>query len=421
MSNKISVITVVFNDAANIRATIESFFSQTWEDKEYIVIDGGSTDGTAEIIKEYAPRLAYWCSEKDNGIYDAMNKGIIHATGDWINILNCGDIYADNNVLENVFSDNSINGYDVLYGDSIEMSDSNSKVIKANANTKLLEYSPLFRHGSSFIKTEIHKKYLYQTELKARLGYALDWKMLYDLFDSGYKFKKVDVIIEAYQKEGVSNHQIKNLWYNYLITSKGKFSLGKFVFLSKAILFSVLKNSAVYRYARAFILETMVNDVASMWAFWTIRRAILKMVGMKIGKGSFVMKKNYFINANLVKIGEYSHINRDCLVDARGKIVIGNSVSISHRVSLLTGSHDMDSPNFQGRFEPIVISDYAWIGANATILQGVKIGKAAVVCAGAVVTKDVDDYCVVAGIPAKTIRHRTQDLNYKCKWNTPLT
>ena len=71
MSNKISVITVVYNDVANIRATMESFFSQTWEDKEYIVIDGGSTDGTADIIKEYAPRLAYWCSEKDNGIYDA--------------------------------------------------------------------------------------------------------------------------------------------------------------------------------------------------------------------------------------------------------------------------------------------------------------------------------------------------------------
>lgn len=421
MSNKISVITVVYNDVANIRATIESFFSQTWEDKEYIVIDGGSTDGTAEIIKEYAPRLAYWCSEKDNGIYDAMNKGIIHATGDWINILNCGDRYADEDVFKKIFSDNAICNYDVLYGDSIELSESNSKVIKANSNTKLLEYSPLFRHGSSFIKAETHKNRLYQTELKARLGYALDWEMLYDLFDSGYKFKKVDVIIEAYQKEGVSNHQIKNLWYNYLITSKGKFSLGKFTFMSKAILFSVLKNSAVYRYARAFILETMVNDVAPMWAFWTIRRAILKMAGMEIGKGSFIMKKNYFINANLVKIGEYSHINRDCLVDARGKIVIGNSVSISHRVSLLTGSHDMDSPNFQGKFEPIVINDYAWIGANATILQGVKIGKGAVVCAGAVVTKDVDDYCVVAGMPAKTIRHRTKDLNYKCKWNTPLT
>lgn len=93
MSNKISVITVVYNDVKNIRNTMESFFSQTWEDKEYIVVDGGSTDGTAEVIKEYSDRLAWWCSEEDDGIYDAMNKGILHATGDWINVLNCGDSY----------------------------------------------------------------------------------------------------------------------------------------------------------------------------------------------------------------------------------------------------------------------------------------------------------------------------------------
>ena len=76
MRNKVSVITVVFNDVSNIRATIESFFAQTWAEKEYIIIDGGSTDGTVEIIKEYADRLAFWCSEKDKGIFDAMNKGI---------------------------------------------------------------------------------------------------------------------------------------------------------------------------------------------------------------------------------------------------------------------------------------------------------------------------------------------------------
>ena len=121
MSNKISVITVVFNDVANIRATMESFFSQTWEDKEYIVIDGGSTDGTVDIIKEYADKLAYWCSEKDNGIYDAMNKGIVHATGDWINILNSGDYYASNDALNKVITlALDINSTDILYANSIE-------------------------------------------------------------------------------------------------------------------------------------------------------------------------------------------------------------------------------------------------------------------------------------------------------------
>ncbi len=95
MEDKISVITVVYNDVEHIRETMESFFSQTWENKEYIVIDGGSTDGTADIIREYSDRLAFWCSEKDGGIYDAMNKGIAHVTGNWINILNSGDRFFD--------------------------------------------------------------------------------------------------------------------------------------------------------------------------------------------------------------------------------------------------------------------------------------------------------------------------------------
>ena len=134
MSNKISVITVVFNDVANIRTTIESFFSQTWEDKEYIVIDGGSTDGTVDIIKEYADKLAYWCSEKDNGIYDAMNKGIVHATGDWINILNSGDYYASNDALNKVITlALDINSTDILYANSIEQLPNGDKIyVEAN-------------------------------------------------------------------------------------------------------------------------------------------------------------------------------------------------------------------------------------------------------------------------------------------------
>ena len=117
--NSISVITVVFNDVKHIRETMESFFSQSWEDKEYIVIDGGSTDGTVDIIQEYSDRLAFWCSEKDDGIYDAMNKGINHATGDWINFLNSGDLFASPQSLEQAINRASdINQADILYGNS---------------------------------------------------------------------------------------------------------------------------------------------------------------------------------------------------------------------------------------------------------------------------------------------------------------
>ena len=156
MSNKISVITVVYNDAKNIRQTMESFFSQTWEEKEYIVVDGGSTDGTAEIIKEYADRLAWWCSEKDKGIYDAMNKGIQHATGDWINILNCGDAYCSEKSLGDAINNCDVDNADVIYGNSIRLQLGHTINDIASDDVRGLDYAPVYRHGSSLVREALN-------------------------------------------------------------------------------------------------------------------------------------------------------------------------------------------------------------------------------------------------------------------------
>ena len=97
---KISVVTVCYNSVDSIEETMLSVLNQTYSDVEYIIIDGGSTDGTVDIIKKYADRLVYWVSEPDKGIYDAMNKGIAAATGDYINFMNSGDRFASTNVIE---------------------------------------------------------------------------------------------------------------------------------------------------------------------------------------------------------------------------------------------------------------------------------------------------------------------------------
>ena len=119
--NKISVITVVYNDCKHIEETIKSFISQTWRNKEYIIIDGGSTDGTVDIIKRFEEDITFWCSEPDEGIYDAMNKGIAKASGDWINILNSGDHYASTTSLEDAVRNTDTDKVDVIFGDSIEI------------------------------------------------------------------------------------------------------------------------------------------------------------------------------------------------------------------------------------------------------------------------------------------------------------
>lgn len=421
MSNKISVITVVFNDVTHIRATMESFFSQTWEDKEYIVIDGGSTDGTAEIIKEYADRLAYWCSEKDGGIYDAMNKGIQHATGDWINVLNSGDFYVKEDVFERIFKNKEYTDIDVIYGNSIEMNQGKEVYINSIDDYHCLAKQVAYRHGSSFMKTTVQKQNLYDLSLKKKLGYALDWEMIHRVYTKGYKFQKINLCIEKYDAEGASAHPYKSLWYNYLIISENHIKIKTIPYLIKNFIWKLFSGTVLYRYTKALGIEYMINDVLPHIPFWSIRKAYLRLVGIKIGKGSFITKRCYMMNPWLIEVGEHSHINRECTLDARGGISIGNNVSISHGVKIMTGSHDIQAKHFPGIYEKITIHDYAWLGVGCIILKGVTIGKGAVVAAGAVVTKDIPDYSVVGGIPAHEIGKRTNQLDYHCIWEEPLT
>jgi glycosyltransferase involved in cell wall biosynthesis len=99
---KLSIITINYNNAEGLKRTIESVTGQTFRDFEYIVIDGGSTDGSTDVINEYADHISYWVSELDKGIYNAMNKGVAAAHGEYCNFLNSGDIYYNNEILANV-------------------------------------------------------------------------------------------------------------------------------------------------------------------------------------------------------------------------------------------------------------------------------------------------------------------------------
>src|SRR4051812_3706421 len=112
----VSIITVCYNSGNTLRQTVESVLNQTYPDIEYIIIDGGSTDGTVDIIKEYAGRGILYLSEHDNGIYDAMNKGIKKASGDIIGILNSDDVYFNNSVIHKVVNEFKERKVDAVYG-----------------------------------------------------------------------------------------------------------------------------------------------------------------------------------------------------------------------------------------------------------------------------------------------------------------
>ena len=161
-------------------------------------------------------------------------------------------------------------------------------------------------------------------------------------------------------------------------------------------------------------LAWIENNIIAVVPFWCVRKAYHHMMGMRIGRGSQLNMRTYLMDSRRLSVGTFTHVNPGCLIDCRGGVEIGSYVSISHRVMLITGGHEVQSSVFEESYAPIKIGNYAWIGAGAVVLKGVEIGEGAVVAAGAVVTKDVPPFTIVGGVPAKKIGDRVRNLDYRC-------
>ena len=160
--------------------------------------------------------------------------------------------------------------------------------------------------------------------------------------------------------------------------------------------------------------EFLTLKVAGYIPSHHIRKMIYRAFGLKIGKGSHIYGGAEIRGALSIRIGTGSSIGHNAILDGRGGLTIGNNVNLSTGVWIWTANHDVNSSTFSGISEPVVIEDYVWLSCRTTILQGVKIGKGAVVAAGAVVTKDVEPYTIVGGVPAKKIGERNRNLEYDC-------
>lgn len=196
MQPKISIVTVCYNAVKIIEETILSVINQTYTNIEYIIIDGGSKDGTVDIIKKYNDKIAYWTSESDNGIYDAMNKGIKKATGEWINFMNAGDSFCNLNVLAELNRNGAFDNYDLIYGDVIGKYKIGNRLLKAG-NLKNITKTMQFSHQSTFAKCSLMKENLYV--LTYRL--AADYNFILSLYLNGRKFKYCPIPIAAITAE----------------------------------------------------------------------------------------------------------------------------------------------------------------------------------------------------------------------------
>ena len=199
-SPTLTIITINLNNIKGLQKTIDSVLSQSFKDYEWIIIDGGSTDGSKELIEQHKNHFAYWCSEPDNGIYNAMNKGVAHAHGEWLQFLNSGDWLFDSKTLDRVFA--ITHSEEILYGDFIEYN--NGKYGRYYLPNKIslhyLQYRDI-NHQAMFINIKKVCKIEYDESIKI----VADWHLFVSLALQGYSFRHLDYPIVYYEGMGISN------------------------------------------------------------------------------------------------------------------------------------------------------------------------------------------------------------------------
>ena len=206
----VSIITVTYNAQDFLEQTMQSVFSQTYPDIEYLVIDGGSTDNTTDIIKKHDSKLAFWISEKDDGIYDAMNKGIRIAKGNIIGIINASDYYEPTAVQTVVDAYVKNKDVDIFHGNINMLNADGSffKLKKPNTNLNDLVNGTSLYHPTFFVTKDTYINYgLYDTCFKI----AADFDFTLRCYLNGVKFYHLDQIISNFRKGGVSTqHEVKS-------------------------------------------------------------------------------------------------------------------------------------------------------------------------------------------------------------------
>lgn len=215
---KISIITVVWNNASTIKDAIDSVLNQTYDNIEYIIIDGASTDATVEIVQSYRNKISKFISEKDKGLYDAMNKGIALATGDIVGILNSDDFYIDKYVIEKVVKQFGEKQVDSVYADLVYVKPDNLKKTVRYYDSSYFTpnkfaYGWMPAHPTFFMKKEVYEKYgVFKTDYKIAADFEICSRFLYTNKIS-YSYIKEPLI--KMRVGGVST-SFSSIWINSL-------------------------------------------------------------------------------------------------------------------------------------------------------------------------------------------------------------
>lgn len=246
---KISIITASYNSADTIRDTLESVLSQDYADFEHIIIDGGSTDGTLDIIKEYEDRYQgrlKWQSEPDKGIYDAMNKGLKLSTGEVIGVLSTDDFFAASNILSTV--DKNATNVDAIYGDLVYLSHRNkNKIVREWVGSQYTDGAFLKgwhpAHPTFYVKKKVYDKLG---------GYDLS-------FDISADF---ELMLRFFEKGKISNKYVPVTFVKMRIGGESTGSLGNIIKGNKNVMRAFVKNG--YKVPRFYLMKRLMPKAANM-------------------------------------------------------------------------------------------------------------------------------------------------------------
>lgn len=211
---KISIITICFNAEKDIEKTLVSVIGQDYKNKEYIIIDGQSKDGTLDIIKKYEKYYSKLVSEPDKGIFDAMNKGLNYASGDWVIFMNAGDCFYDKKVLSKIFEQKDYKGKIIIYGNTQYLRKTSNDIEIANEPQYIYRNMPT-SHQSFFIRLSDAK----EIEFDTRLKFAADYKMIYSLYKKyGVKYiEHINVVVSKYEAyQGLTMQQPNEVFHETL-------------------------------------------------------------------------------------------------------------------------------------------------------------------------------------------------------------
>ena len=200
---KYSIITINYNNCDGLEKTIQSVINQSYQNFEFIIIDGGSTDSSVEVIKKYSNKIDYWISEPDKGIYHAMNKGIIQAHGEYLNFMNSGDLFYDNDVLKDISI--KIDLKDIIIGKDFHYNANTKESFQTIFPTKLSMFTfftGYLPHQSTFFKKELFQNMMYSEDYRN----VSDWKFYIDkIIGENRSVSFIDRLVAWREQNGISS------------------------------------------------------------------------------------------------------------------------------------------------------------------------------------------------------------------------